>query len=281
MPDSNKPRVALVTGATGAIGQAIARQIAAQPDFEVVLACRDQVKAERAVRGIVAATGNPKVRHELVDVSRSSSIEALAARWRGPLHVLVNNAAVTPRRRQETPEGIELQFATNVLGYFWMIRAFAEHLQGSAPARVVNVASYWAGDLDLTDLEFRRRPYNNNEAYRQSKQADRMLTVACAERLKPFGVTVNACHPGDVRSTLSGNLGFGGSQTPDEGAQTPAWLALEPAGEKQTGRYFEHQKAVHCPFGAHRASVEALYEACLRFSPVLRDPTKGWRGGPP
>ena len=280
-PHHGERRVALVTGATGAIGRAIARQIAVHPDCEVVLACRDQAKAERAVREIVTATGNSKVRYAPVDVSRRSSIEALAADWRGPLHVLVNNAAVTPRTRQETPDGIELQCATNILGYFWMVQAFTEHLQRSAPARVVNVASYWAGDLDLGDLEFRRRPYNNNDAYRQSKQADRMLTVAFAERLKPFGVTVNACHPGDVRSALSGNLGFGGTQTPDEGAQTPAWLALESVGGTQTGRYFEHRKAVHCPFGAHRVSVEALYEACLRYPLVPRDPTRNPRGGRP
>ena len=264
--ETGRTRVALITGANGAIGKAIARQIAARSEFEVVLACRDEAKAARTVRDIVTATGNRTVRYELVDLSRRSSVEALAVRWRRPLHLLVNNAAVTPRRRQETPEGIELQFATNVLGYFWMIQAFTEHLKRSAPARVVNVASYLAGDLDLTDLEFRRRRYNNNEAYRQSKQADRMLTVAFAERLKSSGVSVNACHPGDVRSTLSGNLGFGGSQTPDEGARTPVWLAVEPAGAEQTGQYFEHGKAVHCPFGAQRAAVETLYQACLRFS---------------
>ena len=265
VPAGSNLRVALVTGATGAIGQAITRQIAAHPDLKVVLACRDQAKAERVVGEIVTATGNPKVRYELVDVSRKASVHGLAARWRGPLHVLVNDAAVTPRRRQETPEGIELQFATNVLGYFWMIQAFTEHLKGSAPARVVNVASYWAGDLDLADLEFRRRRYNNNEAYRQAKQANRMLTVAFAERLKPFGVSVNACHPGDVRSVLSGNLGFGGSQTPDEGAKTPAWLAVDHVGQQYTGKYFEQMREVHCPFGADRKSVNALYDLCLRF----------------
>jgi len=255
-------QVALVTGATGAIGQAIARQIAAHPRFEVVLACRDPGKAAVAVTEIGAATGNRNVRYEIVDVSRRSSVEALAAHWHGPLHILVNNAAVTPRRRQETAEGIEVQFATNVLGYFWMIQAFTEHLKRSAPARVVNVASYWAGDLDLTDLEFRRRRYNNHEAYRQSKQANRMLTVAFAERLDGCGVTVNACHPGDVRSAVSGNLGFAGSQTPDEGARTPAWLAVEPIGGNVTGRYFEYLKEVACPFGANGAAVEELYRAC-------------------
>jgi NAD(P)-dependent dehydrogenase (short-subunit alcohol dehydrogenase family) len=265
MPENSERHVALVTGATGAIGQAIAKEIAAHPGYEVVLACRNEEKGRGAVEEISRTTGNRSVRYEPVDISRRSSVEALAARWHGPLHVLVNNAAVTPRRRQETPEGIERQFATNVLGYFWTIRAFTDHLKQSLPSRVINVASYWAGDLDLTDLEFRRRPYHNNEAYRQSKQADRMLTVAFADRLRPFGVAVNACHPGDVRSTLSGNLGFGGSQSPDEGARTPVWLALEAVGRQQTGKYFEQMREVRCPFGADVKAVKALYEACLRY----------------
>jgi len=60
----------------------------------------------------------------------------------------VINAAVTPRRCEETPEGIELQFATNVMGYFWLIQAFSDRLKESVSARVVNVASYWAGNME-------------------------------------------------------------------------------------------------------------------------------------
>jgi NAD(P)-dependent dehydrogenase (short-subunit alcohol dehydrogenase family) len=259
-------QITLVTGATGAIGQAIARQMAAIPGYEVVLACRNEDRARQAVREIIQATGNDRVRYEIVDVSRQSSIQALAERWQGPLHVLVNNAAITPRSRQETPEGIELQFATNVLGYFWMIQAFEETLKQFAPARVVNVASNYAGDLDLSDLEFKRRRYTNNTAYRQSKQANRMLTVALAERLKPYGVSVNACHPGNVNSALSNNLGFGGYESPDEGARTPVWLATDPIGQQQIGKYFSDLREVHCRFGEDKAGVEALYQACLRYS---------------
>jgi NAD(P)-dependent dehydrogenase (short-subunit alcohol dehydrogenase family) len=89
-----------------------------------------------------------------------------------------------------------------------------------------------------------------------------MLTVAFAERLKDTGVTVNACHPGDVVSTLSRNLGFGGHETPDQAASTPAWLATEAVGAKETGKYFERQRAVSCRFGADRKAVETLYGAC-------------------
>ncbi len=259
-------QVVLVTGATGAIGQAIARQLAAHDGFEVVLACRDEAKAGQAVAEIQRATGNPNVRYELVDVSRRSSVESLAKRWRGPLHVLINNAAASPRLRQETPEGIEVQFATNVLGYFWLTQLFVERLKASAPARVINVASYWAGDLDLTDLEFKRRRYTNGVAYRQSKQANRMLTVAFATRLKPYGVTVNACHPGDVNSRLSNDLGFGGSTSPDDGADTPVWLATDPVGGHATGKYFEQRRQTRCRFSEDTAAVEALYEMCLAYA---------------
>ena len=265
MQDETTPRVTLVTGATGAIGKAIAQRIAAQPGHEVVLICRDRAKAQAAVDDIRRRSGNPRVRFELADLSRQASITGLAERLAGPVHVLVNNAAITPRRRIETPEGIELQFATNVLGYFWMIRAFAERLAASAPARIVNVASYWAGGLDLADLEFRRRPYDNDAAYRQSKQADRMLTVAFAERLRDQGVTVNACHPGDVASTLSHNLGFGGHETPEQGADTPAWLATDPVGARGTGGWFEHRRPATCRFGADRVAVQALYRACEAY----------------
>ncbi len=258
-------RVALVTGATGAIGKAIARRLAETPGFKVVLLGRDEGRARQAAREIATVSGDGQASYEIADLSRQVEIRDLAGRWPGPLHVLVNNAGATPQQRKETPEGIELQFATNVLGYFWMIRAFETHLKSAAPARVINVASYWAGDLDLDDLEFRRRRYDNNRAYRQSKQANRMLTAAFAERLAPYGVTVNACHPGDVNSRLSNNLGFGGHESPDQGARTPVWLATDPVGGEQTGCYFEQQRAVSDRFVADKAAVEALYQACLAY----------------
>lgn len=259
-------RVALVTGATGAIGKAIAQLIAEYERYSVVLACRNERKAKSAVDHIVSVTGNPYVRYEIVDVSRNESVQAMADRWKGPLNVLVNNAASTPRKRLVTPEGIELQFATNVLGYFWMIQAFADRLRDAAPSRVVNVASYWAGGLDIDDLEFNRRRYNNDLAYRQSKQADRMLTDAFAERLEPYGVTVNACHPGDVNSRLSNDLGFGGHETPEQGARTPVWLATDDVVEGITGKYFEHQRESRCRFSEDRMAVEELFQVCATYS---------------
>lgn len=258
-------KVAIVTGATGAIGKAIARQIAGLDSYNVVLVGRDEDKTRRAMKDIIAATGNQKVRCEQADLSSQASIRALAERWEGSLDVLINNAAAAPRKRQETPEGIELQFATNVLGYFWMTQFFSEVLKRSAPSRVVNVASTYAGDLDLNDLEFKRRRYNIHTAYRQSKQANRMLTVAFAERLKPFGVSVNACHPGVVPSKLSRDMGAHGSDTPDEGARTPVWLATSPLWRQETGKFFSDMNGSVCRFCEDEQAIERLYIICTSY----------------
>lgn len=265
MIDVKEKQIALVTGATGAIGLAIARQMADE-GYQVVIVARNENKAQIAVREIIEVTSNLHVRYELVDISRRVVIQKFAQRWEGPLHVLINNAAVTPHSREETSEGIELQFATNVLGYFWMTEAFRNIMSTSASARIVDVASYWAGDLELDDLEFTRRRYSNGKAYRQSKQANRMLAVAWADQLKADGITINACHPGDVNSQLSNNLGFGGSQSPDQGADTPVWLAIDPSVRQKSGKYFAHRREDRCRFGEDRQAVNSLFNICMQYT---------------
>jgi NAD(P)-dependent dehydrogenase (short-subunit alcohol dehydrogenase family) len=261
--DEKQP-VAIVTGANGAIGQAICLGMA-KHGFAVVMVCRNPERARLAAESVRRESGNATVRTEIVDVSRRQQIEAFAEGWRGPLAVLINNAAIAPRRRSETPEGIEMEFATNVLGYVWMMRAFEKALRAAAPGRVVNVASYWAGDLDLDDLQFQRRVYNNDIAYRQSKQADRMLTAAFAQRWPPAAITVNSCHPGDANSTLSNSLGYGGSETPEQAADTPVWLATDPSLAGVSGRYFAHRRGQTCEFSRDAKAVAAIDEICAKF----------------
>jgi NAD(P)-dependent dehydrogenase (short-subunit alcohol dehydrogenase family) len=258
-------RLAIVTGATGAIGGAIARGLAADASFEVVLLGRDARRTRDAADAIRRVTGNGHVRYELVDLSLDSSIREFGRRFDGPVDVLVNNAAIAPPRRQMTSEGREMVFATNVLSYLRLTLALESNLHRAAPARVVNVASYWAGDLDMTDLEFERRRYDNNAAYRQSKQANRMLTVALSERYAPSTVAVNVCHPGDVDSRLSNDLGFGGAESPEQGAATPLWMATARELETVSGKYFASGHEEPCRFASDRHAIALLFELCLAF----------------
>ena len=258
----NNKRVVIVTGAYGEIGKAIAESIAKNHQYEVVLVGRDENRLIDAVSEIRISTSNKLTRYEVVDLSRKTSIEKLAAEWEGPLHVLVNNAGTTPRQRMETPEGIEMQFATNVLGYLWMINHMSKFMHEVEDARIVNVASYWAGGLNFDDLEFKQRSYNNDSAYRQSKQANRMLSTYLSGKLAGDRIVVNACHPGEVNSKLSNDLGFGGHESPEQGAATPVWLAVSDQAANITGKYFEYMEQVSCKFSTNYQQMERLYKLC-------------------
>lgn len=259
---AERPRIALVTGATGAIGHAIAAGIAARQGYQLVAVGRDPGKLAKLEAALRSRASSARIRTEVVDLASHTSIREFAHRFEGPLDVVINNCAVAPPHRQQTAEGIEMVFATNVLSYIWLTEALLPVLRSGREPRVVNVASYWAGDLDLDDLEFKRRRYDNDAAYRQSKQANRMLTVAWAKRLRADGITVNCCHPGDVNSKLSNDLGFGGSESPAQGAATPLWLATNAELNGVTGQYFEHERLAHCQFASDQGRIERLAQLC-------------------
>lgn len=256
-------RTAIITGAYGAIGSGITEEMA-KAGFNLILIGRDEVRLEQLFTEVQSAFKNIEVQFFAVDLSRETEIVKFTKQLSDPVDVLINNAATCPRRRIETPEGIEMQFAANVLGYYWMMMYCSQKMKPGS--RIVNVASYWAGGLDLSDVEYRKRPYNNDAAYRQSKQADRMLSTYFATLLSTKGITVNACHPGDVNSKLSNDLGFDGHETPHQGAATPVWLATSKEAEHISGRYFEHKRAVHCSFSDDQVLLEKLHSSCMKYT---------------
>jgi retinol dehydrogenase-13 len=261
---------AIVTGAYGAIGSAISQGLV-EKGYAVTLVGRDEARLQ-SLRDRLAAGHDAPVGFHAVDLSLQSSIAAFARAWNKPLDFLINNAATGPRKRTLSDEGTEMQWAVNVLSYFWMIHYFKGYMISRPDARIVNVASYWAGGLDLSDPEFRNRRYDNDAAYRQAKQANRMMAVAWAARLRENQITVNSCHPGDVNSKLSNSFGFGGHETPAEGAATPLYLAVSEQLKGVTGKYFEHLKPVHCPYSVEVDKVEALFK-------VLENTLEGKREG--
>ena len=104
------------------------------------------------------------------------------------------------------------------------------------------------------------------ESFPDYKLEDRMAKRgARAEEFEGSNVTVNACHPGDVNSRLSNDLGFGGHETAKQAARTPVWLATDAVGRRETGRYFEHMQVVRCRFGEDSRSVKELFGLCQAY----------------
>jgi NAD(P)-dependent dehydrogenase (short-subunit alcohol dehydrogenase family) len=241
------------------------------------MACRDAERGEAARAEIARDTGNPNLEVMSVDLASQRSIREFARAFaaRHPsLHVLVNNAGIWSQRRREGPDGIELVWATNMLGYFLLTSLLLDVLKKGAPARIVNVASRLARDLDLEDVEFERRPYSGVSAYAQSKQANRMWTWALARRLLGSGVTANALHPGGVNTALfakgGGPLSLIASlymklagRSARDGADTGVWLAASREVEGVSGKFWADRRERHCPF---RGAEERLFELCERMT---------------
>lgn len=246
-------KIVLVTGANTGIGKVTALELA-RKRATVVMVARNQAKGEATLAEIKAETGNNDVHLMVADMASQASIRALATAVRerfDRLDVLVNNAGATNAERQESPDGIELTFAVNHLGYFLLTNLLLDLLKASAPSRVVSISSaaHRFGAIRFDDLQFKKRPYREWPAYGQSKLANLLFTYELARRLEGNGVTANAVHPGTVNSEFF--AGMKGMMkvipflmkpfliSPQNGAATAIYLASAPELAQMSGQYFE------------------------------------------
>jgi len=273
-------KICLITGATHGIGQAAAEGLA-RLGATVVVAGRDQERCQSTVARITRETGNPQVDYLVADLSAQAQVRRLAGDFcaRYPrLDVLVNDAGIINFRRQLSPDGIEMNFALNHLAYFLLTNLLLDTLKASAPARVVNVSSnsHRGQHLDFENLEL-IHGYWAGTAYGRSKLANLYFTYELARRLEGMGVTVNAMHPGFVRTNMAANNGplvrlflplvHRNSLTPEEGARTIVYLASSPQVEGVTGKYFVREREVPSdPISHDEEAARKLWEISERMT---------------
>jgi NAD(P)-dependent dehydrogenase (short-subunit alcohol dehydrogenase family) len=272
-------RRCLVTGANSGIGFESALALA-DLGADVVLLCRNPERGEQAAERVRQQTGSTRVSLELVDMSDLASVRAAATRLASaPVDVLVHNAGVLPAERCETRDGLELTFATHVVGPFLLTRLLRESLEKSADARVIWVSSggMYTRRLELQDPNWTQRDYDGVTAYAETKRAQVVLAELWAEEMRGSPVVVNAMHPGwadtpAVESSLPRFHRITRSilRTPAEGADTVVWLAASERGRGSTGRFFldREQRRTHLlPFTREsEADRRALWELCERAS---------------
>jgi NAD(P)-dependent dehydrogenase (short-subunit alcohol dehydrogenase family) len=248
-------RRAIVTGGASGIGIETARALAGA-GAEVTLAVRNLDAGERTAQEITATTGNKQVLVAELDLADQASVASFADGWQGPLHILINNAGVMASPEVHTPEGWELQFATNHLGHFALAARLHDALTAAGNARVVSVSSsaHLRSPVVFDDIHFTERAYDPWLAYGQSKTANILFAVEATKRWASDGITVNALMPGGIRTNLqryvsdedldrmraqSGD-GRGPSwKTPEAGAATSVLVATSPLLDGVGGRYFE------------------------------------------
>ncbi|WP_230689210.1 SDR family NAD(P)-dependent oxidoreductase [Catellatospora paridis] len=248
-------RTAIVTGGSSGLGVETARALAGA-GAAVTLAVRDTAAGERVAQDLIAATGNSRIRVAPLDLADQRSVAAFASAWSGPLHMLVANAGIMATPLLRTPQGWELQFATNHLGHLALATGLHLALAAAGGARIVSVSSvgHINGDVDFDDINFERRPYDPWLAYGQSKTANILFAVEAAKRWAADGITANALNPGRITGTnlgrhIDGLAGAPASFAPastdvswkdaEQGAATSVLLAGSPLVDGVTGRYFE------------------------------------------
>jgi NAD(P)-dependent dehydrogenase (short-subunit alcohol dehydrogenase family) len=249
----------LVTGATDGLGRRVARELAAK-GATVLLHGRSPERLETTLEELRGETGSEKLGSYLADLSSLAEVRGLAERVlseQDRLDVLVNNAGIISRGREESQDGHELTFAVNYLSHFLLTGLLLPLLRNSAPARIVNGASAGQSPIDFGDPML-ERGYDAMGAYTRSKLAQVVFTFELAERLSGIGVTANALHPASLMDTKMVRETFGyAMSTVEEGAEAVVRLAASPELEGVAGRYFDGtREARRQPAGLRRGDQE-------------------------
>ena len=254
-------KVAIVTGASGGLGAETARALAAR-GAAVTLTARDTKKAEQVAELIRSTHPGAKLSVRSLALDRPDSVRAFAKGWAAEnrvLHLLLNNAGVMACPLARTPEGWELQFATNHLGHFLLTALLTPALRAGGGARVANTSSggHRFSPVVFEDIHFERRPYDKWSAYGQAKTANVLHAVELDRRLAGAGVRAFGIHPGMIITELGRHLtpediaqlqgrakdrasaGMPSWKTPQQGAATQCWAVTAPELAGRGALYLE------------------------------------------
>lgn len=245
-------RVCIITGATSGVGYQAAKSLA-QGGAQLILVCRNGEKAA-SVQEDLKREYDAHIDVVLADFSRLSDVrEAAGTILAGfpRIDVLINNAGVHNTQRTLTEAGIETVFHVNHLASFLFTRLLLNRLIESAPARIIQVNSqgHRFGGLDLDDLNWEKRRYKGLQGYGASKVAQLLTVWEMADRLKGSGVTINAMHPGEVRTNIGMNnellyrlykryLIWWILKEPEISGNAIYYLAAAPEMAEVSGRFF-------------------------------------------
>ena len=177
---AHENRAYLVTGANGAIGKAIATGLAKEPGAKVTLVCRNNKKGEETRKTIADQTDNPNLILENCGSIQKERDLCLSCQVDWTLTCVGEQCRYNSKKQDGNSRRAGNAIGNERHGIFLVDGSFSANSSKEWGCSCSQCGQLLAGDLELNDLGFQRRPYNNNQAYRQSKQADRMLTKAFA-----------------------------------------------------------------------------------------------------
>lgn len=279
--DDLSDRVIVVTGATSGLGRSSARTLA-QLGATVVLVGRDPDRTEATRAELAAQTDNERLETAIADMGDLDAVAALAdelAARHERIDVLVHNAGALTADRRESPQGIEMTVASQVMGPFLLTARLLPRLREGRPGRVLTMSSggMYAAPLTVGGLQMVDGDYDGTEQYARAKRAQVTLNEMWAERVDPGEVVFHALHPGWADTpgvaeslptfrTIVGPL----LRTPEQGADTLVWLAATGRATESSGEFWldRRPRSIHRLPTTRRSDTPArrarLWDECRR-----------------
>jgi len=274
-----KNKICIVTGSTSGIGFVTAKKLA-KMGVTVILVARNKERGKIALKEVIEYSKNDKTDLLICDFSLQSSIVAFTERFKrkyNRLDILINNAGMISNKREETDLGIELTFAVNHLGYFITTNLLLDILKNTPSSRIIVVASdlHFNGRIDFDNL-MHKNDYNGFTAYNNSKLSNILFTYKLNEILEYSETTINAIHPGVVKTKFgiedrSSNLTFpAGRISPEESSKALIYLSISSELQNVSGKYFNKMNIEQSSTMSYNKELaDALWEKSMEFCPML------------
>jgi retinol dehydrogenase-13 len=280
-------KVCVVSGSTSGVGLEAIKRLA-RGGAHIVMVCRNPEKAESIRQELSAQYAVPVdiITADFTDLAQVRQAADTLLRDYPRIDVLIHSVGLHCTTRTVTRDGFETVFGVNHLAPFLLTYLLLDRLKQSAPARIIYVNSegHRFGGLDLDDLNWERRFYIGLRSYGASKTAQLLTTWEFADLLKSSGVTINAMHPGDVRTNIGNNNGplyrwwlhhvtWHILKDPVISGEALYYLAAAPELAEVSGRFFHltiDEKPA--PHALDRERGRKVWDLSMRLTGLMPDP---------
>lgn len=261
--ESMEGKRCVISGATSGVGYEAALSLA-KAGADIVMLVRNRDKAAKVADEIKAVSGKTPDCF-FADFSKLSEVRAAVKQLLekyNRIDVLINSVGIHNTTRRLTDSGHEMVFYVNHLSNFLVTKMMLPRMIGSAPSRIIHVNSegHRFGGLNVSDLNWEKRIYLGLASYGAAKTAQLLTMLEFNDQLIDTGVTINAMHPGAVKTNIGNNNGFlyrfwlhnvmfHFMKEPSIAGDALYYLASAPELEKVSGRFFnltnEEKPAAH------------------------------------
>ena len=198
-------KLVVITGATSGIGYFTAKKYASN-GANLLCINRNEKKSE-ALRLEIENEFGVKCDYKIADLSNLQDIHRVAeelSKLGKPIDILIHNAGIYLTKRELTGDGLEKVFVIQYLSSFILNFVLMDKLRSQEKARIIMVNSeghrFAAWGIRLDDLNWEKRRYSGLESYGSAKLAQLLSMIVFDEHFQNSGVTINAMHPGAVKT---------------------------------------------------------------------------------